>query len=335
VGLLRYQKGVRALGLLIPVTFVLSVASVALAQEPSAADVKNARAAFLDGLDLRDNKHDLAAATVRLKAAYALVPTPRIGYELGRTLRQSGDLIGARAAFGAAIALPPRPDESAEAKRARTEAEAQVTDLEQRIPQLQLHVVGVGQIYVDGEPIRRDALATPRRLNPGSHVVQVQVEGDVKSEQTIGLREGEHKDVTMSASTQAQVTETAPPVQMVALPNNGYQFPITHRSNASTKAGLFYAAATIAGVGVVPGVFALAFVKAAQDACTNGVCDSSFASNKTLAYGFAIATDVLWGAALICAVAAIVVPSYSEGDVVVSASPLPGGGGTLNAIGRF
>jgi hypothetical protein len=311
-----------------------ATSTVAHAQEPSPADVESARAAFLQGLDLRDNRHDLPGAITRLKAAYALIPTPRIGYELGRTLRQMGDLLGARAAFVAATQLPPRANESAEARRARTESEAQTVDLEQRIPQILFHLVGPGQIFVDGEPIRHEALSVPRRLNPGSHTLQVQVEGDVKAEQNLVLGEGERKEVTMSAGAQAQVTVTAPAVQIVPLPNNGYQFPIARHSNIPTKAALYYTAATLAGVGVIPGLITLGYVKAAQDACTGTSCNSSYDTNKTFAYGFGIATDVLWGTAIVCFIAAIAIPSYTDGEVVVSASPVPGGG-ILGASGRF
>ncbi len=329
-----YQEDVRGMvKVALSFAFAVTLAQSAFAQEPSPTDVESARASFLQGLDLRDRQHDLANAIVRFKAAYALVPTPRIGYELGRTLRQSGDL-AARAAFVAAMGLPPRPTESAEAKRARTESEAQAVDLEQRIPQVQIHLQGKGQVFVDGEAVRHDALAGPRRLNPGSHVIQVQVEGDVKSEHSVILAEGERKEVTMGVGAAPQVTVTEPAIQMVALPNNGYQFPVARHSNAGVKTGFLVASATLAGVGIVPGLIALGYVKAAQNACASGPCDSSFDSSKTLAYGFGIATDVTWGAAIVCFVIGLAIPSYTTADITVGVTPLTGGG-LLGAHGRF
>lgn len=336
-----YPRPVR-LSVLAPAALVLALAPAALAQ--SAADVASARAAFLKGLDLRDKKHDLGAAAERFKAAYALVPTPRIGFELGRTLRQMGDLVGARGAFVAAANLPPRPNETPEAKQARVDAESQATDLEQRIPQLQLHILGTGQIFVDGEALRHDALAAPRLLNPGNHVVQLQVDGDVKSEQTVVLREGERKDVTLSAGVEARirvtaaptlapVVETAPPPQ----PYDPFATPVTNRvhSNAGTKAAFFYAASTLGGLGVVPGIFALSFMKSAQDACDGGTCTQDFDKNKSLAYGFAVATDVLWGAAIVCLIVGIAYPSTSAlSRAEMGFSPMPGGG-MFTAGGRF
>ncbi len=327
----------------VPILFAMSLASErAFAQEPSPSDIESARGAYLQGLELRDKKNDLPAALARFKAAYALIPTPRIGYEIGRTLRDMNDFVGARTAFLAAEHLPPRPNESAEAKKARGDADTQAADLDQRIPQLVLHIVGTGQIYVDGEAIRHDALVAPRRVNPGSHVVQLQVDGDVKAEQTVMVREGDRQDVTMSPGAQAHVTiiantaPTAPPPVIVTDPTSPYGSyqtftPLVH-SGSSAKTSLAYAALTLGGIGVVPGLFALGFMKAAQDSCTSdGVCNSGFSQNKDFAYGFAIATDVIWGVAIICAVAAIAIPSA---NVTVGASPLPNGG-FLSATGRF
>ena len=330
--------------LIAPLAVVIALAPAAHAQSQS--DVDSARAAFLQGLELRDKQHDNTGAAARFKAAYALVPTPRIGYELGRTMRAMGDLVGARAAFVAAVQLPARANESPEARKARGDAQAQADDLDQRIPQIQLHLNGVGQIFVDGEGVRHDALSVPRRVNPGSHVIQVQVEGDVKGEQTVVLAEGEHKDVTMSPGAQARVTVTAqatlPQVQVVQpepqQPYDPFATPVTNtvHSNAATKAGLYYAALTLGGVGLLPGSIALGYLKGAQDACSNGICQPDADSKKTFAYGFAIVTDVLWGAAIICLVAAIVYPSTSAMDLRTQVGFTPtNGGGLFSATGRF
>jgi hypothetical protein len=317
-----------------------------VAHAQSGSDIDTARAAFLAGLDLRDKQHDNAGAVTKFKAAYALVPTPRIGFELGRTLRASGDLLAARTAFVAATQLPARANESAEAKKARLDSQIQADDLDQRIPQIQLHLSGVGQIYVDGEGVRHDALTVPRRVNPGSHVIQVQVEGDVKGEQTVTLAEGEHKDVTMSPGAQARVTVTAqatlPQVQIVQAepqqPYDPFATPVTNtvHSNAPTKAALYYSALTLGTVGLIPGSVALGYMKGAQDACSGGICQPDADTKKTMAYGFAIATDVLWGAAIICFVAAIVYPSTSAVDLHTQVGFTPtNGGGVFSAMGRF
>ena len=332
----------RCLRFALPFAVAFAIAPAARAQ--SSADIDTARAAFRNGIELRQH-HDLAAAVERFRAAYALVPTPRIGFELGSTLREMGDLVGARAAFIAATELPARSFETPEAKKARADARAQADDLDQRIPQIALHVVGTGQVYVDGEPIRHEALAVPRRLNPGNHTVQIQVDGDVKGEKTVTLSEGEHQSITMSAGVEARVTVTARPVlpqvvvqQQPTQPYDPFATPVTNRvhSNAGTKAALFYAATTLAGIGVAPGVIALSFMKSANDSCTSdGACGADFEKNKNLAYGFAVATDVLWGAALICLVTAIVYPSTSALDRVELGVTPTAGGGMFSATGRF
>jgi hypothetical protein len=121
-------------------------------------------------------------------------------------------------------------------------------------------------------------------------------------------------------------------------PYDPFATPVTNRvhSNAGTKAALFYAASTIAGVGIVPGLIALDFMKQAQDNCASG-CGGDFDKNKNFAYGFAIATDVLWGTALVLLIAAIAYPSTSaleHGQVSFSVSP-NAGGGMLGATVKF
>ncbi|HSQ67027.1 MAG TPA: hypothetical protein VLM85_27605 [Polyangiaceae bacterium] len=340
---LRYPKAVSLFRrLLLPATLGCALLlapswiGVARADEPTGADIESARAAFLQGLELRDKQHDPGAAVERFKAAYALVPTPRIGFELGKTLRSMGDLVGARAAFVAAVQLPARHGESPEAKKAREDAEAQAAELEPRIPQLLIHLQGEGQIYVDGEALRREALAVPRRLNPGNHVVQVQVEGDVKGERTVTLREGDRRELTLSAGGTAAepppTTDVArPPPGNVYGDNRAWQPPQGSHSNAALKSGLLYLAYTLAGVGVGTGAISLSVMKGATDGCdsTTKLCTATdFGTKKDMAIGFAVATDVLWGAALVSLIVALALPRNEEPPpgVVTGFTPMPGGG---------
>src|SRR5438093_877869 len=92
-----------------------------------------ARAAFREGLELREG-NDLPRAIGRLKAAYDIVQTPRIAYELGRTYRMAKSYIAARETFLEVERLPVRPQESAEARAARMDARTQAAELETKIP---------------------------------------------------------------------------------------------------------------------------------------------------------------------------------------------------------
>ena len=175
----------------------------------------------------------------------------------------------------------------------------------------------------------------PRRLNPGNHTVQVQVEGDVKGERTVTLREGDRRELTMSAG--AAPTEAPPATTGVVPPpgntydNRAWQAPQPSHSNAALKSGLLYLAYTLAGVGVGTGAISLSFLKGATDGCdsTTKVCTATdFGTKKDMAIGFAVATDVLWGAALVSLIVAIALPRNEEPapGVVTGFTPMPGGG---------
>src|SRR5215472_9102837 len=83
----------------------LLVAAATASAEPTAQDLATARALFNDGAKLHE-RGDLAGALERLRAAYALVPTPIIGLELGKVLLETGKLVEARETCLAASHLP-------------------------------------------------------------------------------------------------------------------------------------------------------------------------------------------------------------------------------------
>ncbi len=70
---------------------------VAFAQQPSTADIAQARTLYNQGKELRE-RGDTAKALEKLKAAHALAGTPLTGLELGRTYMMLGQLLEAREA---------------------------------------------------------------------------------------------------------------------------------------------------------------------------------------------------------------------------------------------
>ncbi len=304
----------------------------ALAQsQPSAADVESARAAFLQGLDLRDKSHDPKAAVVKFKAAYSLVPTPRIGFELGKTYQSMNDLVEARAAFVAAVALPVRRHESAEARKAREQSQQLADELEQKIPQLVIRLQGEGQVSVDGELVKRAALSVPRRVNPGRHVIQLLVDGDPRAQRVVDLGVGEQRQVTMRVPSGSSAA--------TATTDDGSATPDvvdhTEPANVGLRKGLSVVSLASLGGAALTGIFAFAFVQDAQKECTGGTCTSKGAGSKSAAVGFGVATDILLGVGIVSFVGWLVVPKvHVTKNTQVGLAPLPGGG-MLSAGGTF
>ncbi len=302
--------------------------------EPSATDIDTARTAFQQALELRDKRHDLRGAIDKLKAAYALVPTPRIGLELGKTYQQSGQLVEARAAFLDVDRLPEsvvvqgaRRPESAEAKKARDDCRTAANDLDARIPSIVIRVHGEGQVTVDGVNVPAESLTVPRRMNPGKHVVALMMDEGVGSRKVVDLHEGSETavvDLTVRAldkDTNAHdVTTNTPP-------------DLTLAENPTRKAALGWSYVMM-GVGLGTDIVAYYITTNAQKDCsTNKVCPSL--SSKSTSIAFAVVGDVLIGAGAITFFVGLFLPkTVAPTTPQVGFAPLDGGG-FLSTQGRF
>jgi hypothetical protein len=326
-----------ALGATSMLTFTLLEGRAHAQAEPSDADVESARAAFLQGLDLRDKSHDYPGAVNKFKAALALVPTPRIAFELGKTYRMMGDLLSAREAFLSVDRIPARKAESAEARKAREDAATQAADLDARIPSLTITIVGPGQVSIDGQLVRKDALAAPRRVNPGRHVVQFLIEGDAKDEKVVDLREGEQKSLQFGKPSAVVVNTPKPSGGTEWKPNDGqgaWHPPGANQRPNPARPILFTVAGLSLGAGAVLGLIAISAVGAAKNDCDGGKCNGDFPADKSKAMTYSIAADVCFGVALVSGIVALVLPRTVDAAPEVGFSPMPGGG-YVSAGGRF
>lgn len=349
----RLPTFLRPLSQKLAFAFVLSTGSacavcgaeaVAWAQsDPSAADVESARAAFLQGLDLRDRAHDNGAAITKFKAAFALVQTPKIGFELGKTYRMQGDLVSAREAFLAVDRIPVRKNESPDAKKARDDSAAQAAELEAKVPSLTITIVGAGQVSIDGQAVRKDTLSAPRRMNPGPHVVQFLVDGEAKDQKVVELHEGDQKSIQFNGP--AGGTTKPPPVGNGN--GDGTEWKPNGNGDSSWKPPgyntrpnparpiVFTVAGISAGAGVVFGILAISAVGSAKSACTDGKCNADFPSLKSKAMTMSVIADVCFGVAIVTGIVGLVLPrTIVESGAEVGFSPIPGGG-FLTAGGRF
>jgi hypothetical protein len=289
---------------------------------------------------MRDKNHDARGAAERFKAAFSLVPTPRIGFELGVTYRTLGNLVDARAAFMAVDRLPVRKNESAEAKKARDDARTQADELDTKIPELTIRLTGDGQVSVDGEPLRREALAIPRKLNPGRHVIQVLLDGEARSQKLVDLREGEKKSIDLEtpSSKAAVLPPPTPGGETTWTPPGGPGWvpPGQHEKPNPGRPVVFTIMGVSLGVGAGVGLYSILAVSTAKKDCdANGVCNADFAGHKSSAMTLSIVADVFFGVALVSGIVGLVMPRMIKDEgPEVGFTPLPGGG-FLSTGGRF
>jgi hypothetical protein len=138
----------------------------------NAVDRRRATAWLQEGAKLLDSK-DYAAALAKFQEAYALVPSPKIQFNVG--LAQEG-LDRPAEATRAYLAYLQGATNDAATRRA--DAQARMKALRPRVTFLQITTETAGAtVIIDGAEEGRTPLAQPLVLNPGPHHVLVQAAG--------------------------------------------------------------------------------------------------------------------------------------------------------------
>lgn len=220
---------------------VLSWAEGALASPPSALEKANARRLFNEGLDLR-RADDHAGALAKLAAADALFATPKTRLELGREQLANGKLVEAHASLLSVANVAAPAGEEPKYVATRAEAARLVSEVFPRIPTLRF--VGPSSptliVEVDALAVPHAALAEPRMLNPGDHVVVLKREGAPDRVVMLTLREGESSALMLvdaRAPLPAPAREPAQPTSRppISVPPHRAALPATRSSSWSAQ----------------------------------------------------------------------------------------------------
>lgn len=245
----------------------------ASAQKPNAADAQTALQLYKEGKERREHG-DLPAALEKLRAAYALVETPITALELGRTYAMMGKIVEAREVLLGVARLPVRKNESKKATEARAESDKLATELTPRLATITVRVKGGAKkppkLSVDGVVVPPEAAAVPRVVNPGTHVVVLEIDGRTTQAETT-VREGESSEVAIEAP-EGPAPDEAPPE------------PDRREGSASSgRSPLVYAgfgtAVVALAVGTVTGILTLSKASSLGDACRGDRCPPSAASD--------------------------------------------------------
>jgi hypothetical protein len=293
------------------IAIALGTTSLAFA-EPSPADVETARGLYVEGLQLRDaGKLDVSLA--RFKAAHALAATPITTLELGRAHVLLAELVEAREVLLSVARLPVQAGESAKAANARVEAQALAEQLRERIPAIQ--IVFASQpaqpphVTVDGATIPPEALATPRKVNPGPHAIVAESNG-ARANANVLLVEREVRVVMLTLGPAAAAPGTPT--------SSGPAAPVRDAEPARSGPGpWFYTGLVTAGAGVIVGTItgALALSKAStlESECTGSACPRSAAddlsTSRTMGVVSTIAFSIAGAGAVIAIIAWVARPS--------------------------
>jgi hypothetical protein len=284
------------------------------AADPTAADVETARGLYVEGLELRDSGK-LEMSLGRFKAAHALAATPITSLELGRAHALLGELVEAREVLSSIERLPVQPSESAKAANARVEARAMTEQLRDRIPAMRIvfspEPPAPPHVTIDGVVIPPEALANPRKVNPGSHTIVAESNG-ARATSTVLLIERELRMVTLSlrgatAAVVKPVTTAPDPSRVTPDPSRESPPPSTTMSGPT---GWFYVGLGAAGVGIIvgsiTGAIALSKASTLESECTGSACPRTAADDLTTSRTMGVVSTVAFGIAAFGGAVAIV-----------------------------
>ncbi|MGZ3456411.1 MAG: hypothetical protein ACXVEF_42800 [Polyangiales bacterium] len=232
--------------------------------QPSSATIAGAQVLVGEGRKLRA-AGDLHGARERFESAYLLVPTPIIGLDLGKAREALGFLIEARVVLLESSALPPIANESAESKAARAEAIRVANELDGRIPTLAVSIEGAESgvkvvVTIDGVEVPEADLASPRKVNPGKHVVLARM-GNRQERTQVELAEKEAKIASIVfAPVKALPEPVKPPIKPPP------EQPRVYRTSLLTYVGFSVAGAGLV-VGTITGIVAVKKAHTFTSAC--------------------------------------------------------------------
>jgi len=194
--------------------------------------------------------------------------------------------------------IPAARGESASFGDARSACTAMANEIAPRLAQLKLDIhvqtpAVVVEASIDGSPIPTQALAVPRKLNPGKHDVVVRARGNRDARREITLREGESTTLTVKlepsdgsepTDKEAPAAPTPPPTAIVSTPTTS---PATKGAVPTYAwAGLGVGAAGLV-TGAITGLMAMSKTNDVKANCVGDSCLKSsqgdIDSAKTLA----------------------------------------------------
>lgn len=292
---------------LLVAVLVLAVSPSALAQ--SAADKESARLAFEQGKTKR-SKGDWAGALEAFKAADAIMRVPTTKLAIARASLALGKLVDARDAALAVALIPVEPREAKAFTDARRSAAELARELEPRVPTMTIELVGAPstdetEVTVDGVAVPKIAIRTPRRVDPGKHVLVASLRGgEVTAE--IDIAENDKRSVALDVTELAKRPLPGLVVEKVA-PERPAEPPPKSGKSPLLWVGLGVAVIG-AGVGATAGLLSMSHKSDVDAQCRDGKCPpaaydaldeaKSWATISTVGFAAAGAGVVLAGIGL-------------------------------------
>jgi hypothetical protein len=264
----------------------LFVCNVRGARAQTASEIATAKQWFAEGL-AHEEKDEFGTALDLFRRASQVKRTPQIVYHVGFCESRTGALVEALVDLDSAAAL----GRAAHAEDVVTAARAELSEVQRRIPHLEVHDVGAtrpARFVVDGNAIALSMLRTAMPLDPGEHTVTLEYASGANATQKVTLAERDTKTIEIgSPPAAAQASTSAPATSATtvtsAAPATSLSSPIASSSQhaASTLPWIVVGigGALAIGGGVLVGA-AHAKESSLHDACpTRQGCDPALSGD--------------------------------------------------------
>ncbi len=307
---------------------------------PTAADAKLAEALFNAGKDAM-SRNDLASACARFAESLKLDPAVGTRLNLAACEEKSGKLASALDHFTQARADLPKDD-----FRIPFTAD-KIASLTKRVARIIVRAPRGGpppgtRVLRDGVEVPAALFNTPINVDPGPHVVVIEIAGRTPEKNTLNVGEGEERTVDVrSEAPPPAVTpipvEPPPPSPTTAPPKKEEKLDDAggdpRRALAFVTGGL-----GIAGIatGAVTGIIAINAASTYKDHCTDGICDPEGLDAAATGRSVRIVSPVAFavGAAFGAASVYLFLTSRNRSSARIAPVVTPFGGG-LGVLGTF
>ncbi len=239
-----------------------------------------ARAMGNEGLDDYDAGR-YEAAFDKLNRAYEVVQVPTLGVWSARALVKLERLVEAAERYREVIRQQAEGDQEL-FEKAKADANAELAELEPRIPTLRFQIEGVptdrAEVTVDGVTVPAPLLGAPRPVNPGTHRVQASAGGNPVSVE-VTVEERESKPVVLELTGDGESPQPDSPPEDASPPPGGRAGPGVDApsSSGSGQRTAGFVALGVGGLGLVVGSVTGAMVLskdgALSDDCPDNICD--------------------------------------------------------------
>jgi hypothetical protein len=281
------------------------------------ANVEQARKHFNQGLKLYKDG-DFDPALIQFERAYAVKPNFKVLYNIAQCYFELHQYVEARDTLSRYL----KDGAGAIDAERQSAVESDLSELQRRIAHVAVNVnVAGATVYVDGKKAGITPLTSPIDVNEGQRTISVETTDRGSKQRIVRVAGGEEQTVNLEF-----VAPAAASSGIVSKPRTDSS---PRQASGGLGAGFWVtgSAALVLGAGAgVTGYFALkARDDHDQDLARFGVTQSELDDSRKQAKTFALTTDILTGAAIVCAgVATVLLFTHDSGAQQVGLGVGPG-----------